>query len=490
MKSDKERGNDVTARTPAQYPELDVSKELRLELEDLISKHVEFTNVLIDQKTDISLVRKLKQKGFRATHIEEALSYRNTLNGALEWLCIFVPEEDLPEGIKPTDMSRIDVQNYTQARLSHEYSVRRLISAGFDRKTVEESLLNLDGEEPVALTSLCCALIDHKLTPITGGENFCNLEEIQEETEVLRAIYEDLVFKENSDSFAFSIVRNISGESDATIELTIAKGLGYPMNPPAIVISDEKIPAYIRLNIMKSALQETVLYLGSPMLYSCFSWIEDNAEILFNSPPLLVSLKPKKITQVVANISASESEYKKVNIKRKIMNSETNETMLHRKHSMENTVIYKEMLSSRMKLPAFKSKDMICRTLQSHQVLLICGSTGSGKSTQSGQFILDEAIEQLNGAKCRIICTQPRRISATSLAERVSQERCEKIGDTVGYSIRGESKQSDNTRLLFCTTGVLLRMIQTDPNLSDFSHVIIDEVHERGGIPRLKYSGQ
>ena len=65
------------------------------------------------------------------------------------------------------------------------------------------------------------------------------------------------------------------------------------------------------------------------------------------------------------------------------------------------------------------------------------------------------------------------------MAERVSEERVERIGNVVGYQIRLESKTSSSTRLLFCTTGILLRRLESDPDLSDVSHVIVDEVHER-----------
>jgi len=84
-------------------------------------------------------------------------------------------------------------------------------------------------------------------------------------------------------------------------------------------------------------------------------------------------------------------------------------------------------------------------------------------------------------------CTQPRRISALGLADRVSEERCSPVGQEVGYIIRGESKSSPNTKITFVTTGVLLRRLQTSggssedvvASLADVSHVIIDEVHER-----------
>lgn len=79
----------------------------------------------------------------------------------------------------------------------------------------------------------------------------------------------------------------------------------------------------------------------------------------------------------------------------------------------------------------------------------------------------------------QIICTQPRRLSAIGVAERVAVERCEKIGNMIGYQIRLENKISAATRLTFCTTGILLRRLQSDPTLDNVSHVIIDEVHER-----------
>ena len=83
------------------------------------------------------------------------------------------------------------------------------------------------------------------------------------------------------------------------------------------------------------------------------------------------------------------------------------------------------------------------------------------------------------GVPVSIICTQPRRISAISVAERVAAERGERVGDTVGYAIRGESRAGSSTRLLFCTTGILLRRLESDPTLAGVTHVLVDEVHER-----------
>eukprot|EP00730_Choanoeca_flexa_P018088 TRINITY_DN8779_c0_g1_i1.p3 TRINITY_DN8779_c0_g1~~TRINITY_DN8779_c0_g1_i1.p3 ORF type:complete len:330 (+),score=67.56 TRINITY_DN8779_c0_g1_i1:4726-5715(+) len=129
------------------------------------------------------------------------------------------------------------------------------------------------------------------------------------------------------------------------------------------------------------------------------------------------------------------------------------------------------------KLPAAELKQSILDTLQTHQVVLLSGETGSGKTTQVPQFLLEHAAE--HGKPCTIVCTQPRRISAISVAKRVAEEYGTQLGDTVGYSIRLDRRMGPNTKLLFCTTGLLLRLVTADPDLNYVTHVIVDEVHER-----------
>uniref|UniRef100_A0ACD5TPG6 Uncharacterized protein n=1 Tax=Avena sativa TaxID=4498 RepID=A0ACD5TPG6_AVESA len=136
--------------------------------------------------------------------------------------------------------------------------------------------------------------------------------------------------------------------------------------------------------------------------------------------------------------------------------------------------------SFREKLPAFKMREEFLKAVAANQILVISGETGCGKTTQLPQFILEEEIENLRGADCSIICTQPRRISAISVAARVGSERGEELGETVGYQIRLESKRSTQTRLLFCTTGVLLRKLVQEPDLVGVTHLLVDEIHERG----------
>ncbi|KAJ7070917.1 P-loop containing nucleoside triphosphate hydrolase protein [Mycena amicta] len=151
---------------------------------------------------------------------------------------------------------------------------------------------------------------------------------------------------------------------------------------------------------------------------------------------------------------------------------------------------YQDMLVHRNQLPIAQYRNEIIQTLEDSQILVLSGETGCGKSTQVPAFILEDQLSR--GKPCKIYCTEPRRISAISLAQRVSRE----LGDApnavgtmsslVGYSIRLESNTSRNTRLAFVTNGIALRMLEGGSGASgqgtafdEITHIIIDEVHER-----------
>ncbi|XP_021773440.1 DExH-box ATP-dependent RNA helicase DExH3-like [Chenopodium quinoa] len=140
----------------------------------------------------------------------------------------------------------------------------------------------------------------------------------------------------------------------------------------------------------------------------------------------------------------------------------------------------RKMLEFRKSLPAFSEKERLLQAIAKNQVIVISGETGCGKTTQLPQYILESEIESGRGAFCNIICTQPRRISAMAVAERVSAERGEPLGESVGYKVRLEGMKGKNTHLLFCTSGILLRRLLSDRNLNGVTHVFVDEIHERG----------
>lgn len=129
-------------------------------------------------------------------------------------------------------------------------------------------------------------------------------------------------------------------------------------------------------------------------------------------------------------------------------------------------------------LPVASMKREIMELLNEHPVVVVRGNTGCGKTTQIAQFILDDYVNSGQGAWCNIVVTQPRRISAISVAERIASERCESIGEAVGYAVRFESLwPRPYGSILFCTIGVLLRKLEA--GLRGVSHVIVDEIHER-----------
>ena len=131
----------------------------------------------------------------------------------------------------------------------------------------------------------------------------------------------------------------------------------------------------------------------------------------------------------------------------------------------------------RNSLPVAAHKGAILATLD-HDISILRGETGCGKTTQVAQFLLERAAE--TGAPINIICTQPRRVAAIGVGDRVAAERGERVGQgAVGYSIRGEQRTCGHTRLLFCTTGILLRRLEADPELAGVTHVLVDETHER-----------
>uniref|UniRef100_A0A3Q1BZP0 RNA helicase n=1 Tax=Amphiprion ocellaris TaxID=80972 RepID=A0A3Q1BZP0_AMPOC len=140
-----------------------------------------------------------------------------------------------------------------------------------------------------------------------------------------------------------------------------------------------------------------------------------------------------------------------------------------------------ELDNFRHSLPVYEHKEEIVQLIRENKVVLVVGETGSGKTTQIPQFLLDDCSK--NGEPCRIFCTQPRRLAAIAVAERVSAERGEHVGQTVGYHIRLESRVSPKTLLTFCTSGVFLRTLMAgDASLTTVTHVIVDEVHERDGL--------
>jgi pre-mRNA-splicing factor ATP-dependent RNA helicase DHX38/PRP16 len=128
-------------------------------------------------------------------------------------------------------------------------------------------------------------------------------------------------------------------------------------------------------------------------------------------------------------------------------------------------------------LPIYQCKSELMRIIRENQIVVVVGMTGSGKTTQLGQYLYEEGYHKRGGL---IGCTQPRRVAAVSVAKRVADEMNVKLGsDIVGYSIRFEDVTNEKTKIKFMTDGVLLREALNDPELEKYSVIIMDEAHER-----------
>jgi pre-mRNA-splicing factor ATP-dependent RNA helicase DHX15/PRP43 len=137
---------------------------------------------------------------------------------------------------------------------------------------------------------------------------------------------------------------------------------------------------------------------------------------------------------------------------------------------------YYEILKKRKDLPVWQQQEEFTETLAKNQTLILVGETGSGKTTQVPQFVVEAGYTK-DGKMC--VCTQPRRVAAMSVARRVADEMDVTIGEEVGYSIRFEEATGPKTFMKYSTDGMLLREAMTDPLLSRYSVIVIDEAHER-----------
>ncbi|XP_067462111.1 ATP-dependent RNA helicase DHX30 [Thunnus thynnus] len=134
-----------------------------------------------------------------------------------------------------------------------------------------------------------------------------------------------------------------------------------------------------------------------------------------------------------------------------------------------------------VELPVDAHRQRVVSAVQSSRVVVIAGETGCGKTTRIPRFLLEECVRGGKGAECNILVTQPRRISAVSVAHRVAHEMGPALKHSVGYQVRLESRPPEQSggAMLFLTVGVLLRKLQSNPLLKGISHVVVDEVHER-----------
>lgn len=169
--------------------------------------------------------------------------------------------------------------------------------------------------------------------------------------------------------------------------------------------------------------------------------------------------------------------------------AQRSEELKQRRKAYLTNPAMEKMRNTRAALPIYtRSKELVSH-IRANDVTICMAATGSGKTTQIPQLLLDDYIDRGDGARCNLICTQPRRLAALSVADRVAKERGEVVGQgSIGYSVRFESKPpEEHGSVTFCTTGVLLKKLQSAmaegglsaARMDEVTHIVVDEVHER-----------
>jgi len=442
-----------------------------------------------------AVVSELEGLGFRRSHVQEAAEVCTDKEEIIEWLLIHVPEDDLPTWALPEGY--VAGVSLASGNLKREGAVKRLASGGFATALCEAGYDACDGDERRAAQRLQDALMQEEeeyvsKTSTTAASSDNEIEIWNEEQLTLDSIYAEKYEKLGPESCNIHL-EVVGLKQKVTLQVTRPCDGTYPEVPPILTIKSQ-LPAYIRLSVTRQALLHACAeLLGEQMIFNLVDWLENEVARITENPGRLADVFT---VSSVSGMYESQGRTDRTSKKRKRHplpiswhpGTVASMKMLSDRNSRQSNPAHQKMMSVRQSLPAWQLREAIVDAVERHQVVIVSGETGSGKSTQSVQFILDAMIENQLGEAANIICTQPRRISALGLADRVANERCGQVGQEVGYAIRGESKHSAGvTKITFCTTGVLLRRLQTSGDsaedvvrsLADVSHVFIDEVHER-----------
>lgn len=291
---------------------------------------------------------------------------------------------------------------------------------------------------------------------------------------------------------------------------TERKGLKHPPHRAQISINGELVGEPVEMSIKKNAEDAAsltaciALTKRAPDLHPRFlrALKSGNGQILRPITPVdmpvdedcslvmretLLAARRAGLPDVVEELTpeADVSESRRGSIRRRLspQEAENRDWALQRKLSdyLQNAELT-DLRNMKAELPMNQYAAKVLDLVNNNVYSIIVGATGSGKSTQVPQILLEDAIAKGKGALCNIVCTQPRRIAAISVARRVAVERAEQLQDSIGYHVRFDAKPPKvGGSITFCTTGILQQQLQHFPDdiLDNVSHLVIDEVHER-----------
>ena len=291
-------------------------------------------------------------------------------------------------------------------------------------------------------------------------------------------------------------------DTPLVLHIILPENHPYPFSsslPPMYITSTSTSPGssvapYVRLHLLSMTLNSpSILQRGDGEgmgLLAAGILEEEWAKIVAEGPPDVSEvLKPllasdtKEIPQDEAlsteDITVSRETSQRTPQKKggAFLDDRSDATILSDFEKTKQSHDYIRLLADRQKLPAWNSRSEFLNSFKNSRVVVCVGETGSGKTTQIPQYILDEFLQNPSSSSPRtlqIVVTQPRRVAAVSVASRVTAERGN--DRSVAYTIRGESTATRRTKLLFCTTGVVLRRLTVGDGLKGVNVIVVDEV--------------
>jgi ATP-dependent RNA helicase DHX57 len=391
-------------------PKIEMGKRTRAVVEDLIRKHAIWNphEVKLSEFQKHSIVKELKTLEFRQSHIEEAVEICKDREETLEWLLIHVPEDDLPRWALPEGY--VAGISMASKDLKKEAAVKRLAEAGYSHDLAKQ-IYNACDDEGKAASELQFILMSsgQDLPALEDSESSASedAKEVSEsiwmeEQSGLQSVFGENFSHASKDVCRISFKPANRGRNPAVEPIIqFRRTAEYPQKVPVISIH-AAIPAYIRLSIVKKAINNAIEnYIGEQMMFFIIDWVEQNFYSILENPGRL---------RDVSAASSTVSEIKPIRRKKKYMTRHPRPlTWAHNPKSKEDWTKrqvdpkLQTRIAARKTLPAWEMREIIVNTVNSHQVTIISGETGSGKSTQSAQFILDDLYQQALGESTKIM---------------------------------------------------------------------------------------
>lgn len=385
-------------------PKVDMGKKSRAQVEALIRRHGVWNpnNIKIAKNQQQAIVDELKKLGFRQSHVEEAVGVCKDREETIEWLLIHVPEDDLPSWALPEGY--VTGISMASSDLKRESAIKRLHDPGYGVDLCAQ-MYDKYHDEALAATALQELLLGR--VPEASSEagipsQSFDKEVFEEESSSISSVFGEQYKQVSEDAFevAFKpVVVDAKENKKPTVRIRFTRD--YPQTVPVVTIH-AAVPAYIRLSLMKRVLTEAMSsWLGDHMVFFIIDWLEQNYHVVLKNPG--------KLTEVSA-VASSASEA--VPPRHHRTKPASHPKPLKKTPDLQSKDLWQRRqldpklelrIKQRRTLPAWELKDDIVDAVTSHQVTIISGETGSGKSTQSAQFILDDLYSRALGEATNIM---------------------------------------------------------------------------------------